>query len=201
MKKIIFFLLVISSVTINVNGQKLKDLLYGGKLKNDSGTVIRKTDDLSTKIDTTTKKPVEPEKINPPTATTSVGDSSVNKTTPPTDAATPAANKPENNTAPKDNNKIWKEYMDSLVSNLKAEVLPNKKIKTGAYYVMLEYEIGPDGQVTINSVATSPENSFLQQQVKDRLSLTAPQMNPPAAATTGKPRSAVKKYNFTITKM
>jgi hypothetical protein len=84
---------------------------------------------------------------------------------------------------------------------LKAEVLPNKKIKNGAYYVMLEYEIGPDGQVTINSVATSPENSFLQQQVKDRLTLTAPQMNPPAASTTGKPRNAVKKYNFTVTKM
>lgn len=204
MKKAILFLLVVSSVTINVNGQKLKDLLYGGKLKNDSGTVIRKTDDLSTKIDTTTKKPAEPEKINPPAATTSAGDSSANKTLSPADAAaaaTPAAGKPENNAAPKDNNNIWKEYMDSVVSNLKAEVLPNKKIKNGAYYVMLEYEIGPDGQVTINSVATSPENSFLQQQVKDRLILTAPQMNPPATSTTGKPRSAVKKYNFTVTKM
>lgn len=203
MKKAILFLLVISSITFNVNGQKLKDLLYGGKLKNDSGTVIRKTDDLSTKIDTATKKPVEPEKITPPAATTSVGDSSANKTIPPTDATavTPAADKQENNTVPKDNNKIWKEYMDSVVNNLKAEVLPNKKIKNGAYYVMLEYEIGPDGQVTINSVVTSPESSFLQQQVKDRLTLTAPQMNPPAASTTGKPRNAVKKYNFTITKM
>jgi hypothetical protein len=206
MKKAILFLLVTGSVTINVNGQKLKDLLYGGKLKNDSGTVIRKTDDLSTKIDTSTKKLVEPEKITPANTPTAVGDSSANKTMPPTDAASPGvtnavADKPENNTAPKDNNKIWKEYMDSVVSNLKAEVLPNKKIKNGAYYVMLEYEIGPDGQVTINSVATSPENSFLQQQVKDRLTLTAPQMNPPAASTTGKPRNAVKKYNFTVTKM
>jgi outer membrane biosynthesis protein TonB len=204
MKKAILFLLVISSVTVNVNGQKLKDLLYGGKLKNDSGTVIRKTDDLSTKIDTSTKKPAEPEKIVPTAATTAVGDSLMNKPMPQTDAssaAVPATDNPVNNNAPKDNNKIWKEYMDSVVSNLKTEVLPNKKIKNGAYYVMLEYEIGPDGQVTINSVATSPENSFLQQQVKDRLTLTAPQMNPPAASTTGKPRNAVKKYNFTITKM
>jgi hypothetical protein len=205
MKKVIFFLLIISSVTANVNGQKLKDLLYGGKLKNDSGTVIRKTDDLSTKIDTSTRKPAESERITPTVVTTSSpGDSSMNKTMPQTNAssgAIPAADKPINNNAPKDNNKIWKEYMDSVVSNLKTEVLPNKKIKNGAYYVMLEYEIGPDGQVTINSVATSPENSFLQQQVKDRLILTAPQMNPPAASTTGKPRNAVKKYNFTITKM
>jgi outer membrane biosynthesis protein TonB len=204
MKKAIFFLLVISSVTVNVNGQKLKDLLYGGKLKNDSGTVIRKTDDLSAKIDTTTKKPAEPEKIAPTAATTAAGDSTMKKTMPQTDVsspAIPATDNTVNNNSPRDNNKIWKEYMDSVVSNLKTEVLPNKKIKNGAYYVMLEYEIGPDGQVTINSVATSPENSLLQQQVKDRLTLTAPQMNPPAVSTTGKPRNAVKKYNFTITKM
>jgi hypothetical protein len=197
MKKIILLFLVVSSVT--AHGQKLKDLLYGGKLKNDSGTVIKKTDDLSTKIDTSTKKPVEAEKTILTPTTTSVGDSSVNKTMPQTDAA--SAPIPGNNTAPKDNNKIWKEYMDSVVSNIKAEVLPNKKIKNGAYYVMLEYEVGPDGQVTINSVTTSPENSFLQQQVKDRLILTAPQMNPPVVSTTGKPRNAVKKYNFTLTKM
>jgi hypothetical protein len=199
MKKIILLLLVTSSVT--ANGQKLKDLLYGGKLKNDSGTVIRKTDDLSTKIDTSTRKPAEPEKINPPVSTTSIGDSSANKTIPQTDAAAPAADKPNNNAAPKDNNKIWKEYMDSVISNLKTEVLPNKKIKNGAYYVMLEYEIGPDGQVTINNLTASPENKFLEQQVKDRLILSAPQLNPPPPSTTGKPRAAVKKYNFTVTKM
>jgi len=50
-------LLVILFVSVSANSQtKLKDLLYGGKLKMDSGTVIRKDDDLSTKIDTSTKK-------------------------------------------------------------------------------------------------------------------------------------------------
>jgi len=37
--------------------QSLKDLLYSGKLKKDSSGVIRSTDDLSSKIDTSTKKP------------------------------------------------------------------------------------------------------------------------------------------------
>ena len=56
MKKWILFLLLVSTVT--ANAQSLKDALYGGKLKNDSSSVIRKTDDLSTKIDTSRKKPV-----------------------------------------------------------------------------------------------------------------------------------------------
>ncbi|MES1224991.1 MAG: hypothetical protein ABUT20_56405, partial [Bacteroidota bacterium] len=57
MKKIILLLAVVISVT--ANAQSLKDLLYSGKLKSDTGSVVRKTDDLSTKIDTAKKKPAE----------------------------------------------------------------------------------------------------------------------------------------------
>ncbi len=32
--------------------------MYSGKLKSDSGTVVKKEDDLSTKIDTSQRKPV-----------------------------------------------------------------------------------------------------------------------------------------------
>ena len=60
MKKGILFLLLVTTLTSNA--QSLKDGLYGGKLKTDSGTVIKKGDDLSSKIDTSKKKPVEPEK-------------------------------------------------------------------------------------------------------------------------------------------
>src|SRR5258705_3311503 len=66
MKPVILFLLVTSSVV--VNGQTLKEALYGGKLKTDSGTVIRKGEDLSSKIDTSKKKPVEAEKMKLPSA-------------------------------------------------------------------------------------------------------------------------------------
>ncbi|MFI5133783.1 MAG: hypothetical protein ACHQEB_05575, partial [Chitinophagales bacterium] len=79
-------------------------------------------------------------------------------------------------------------------------VLPSRKIKKGDYYIMVDYEIGPDGQVTINNVYPSPENSFLAQQVKDRLTLTAPHMNP-ALSSNGKPHKVVKRYNFTLSKM
>ncbi len=66
--------------------------------------------------------------------------------------------------------------------------------------MLVDYEIGVDGQVSINNVFPSPENSFLQQKVKERLTLTAPLMNP-VLASNGKPRKVIKKYNFTLSKM
>ena len=89
--------------------------------------------------------------------------------------------------------------MDSLVSTLKTEVLSSKKIKKETYYLYVDYEIGTEGQVTVNSVTASPENSFLQDQVKERLTLTAPQLAP-VIDSSGKARKVKRKYNFNITK-
>ena len=181
--------------------QSLKDLLYSGKLKNDSGTVVRKGDDLSTKIDTVKKKPAEPEKVKTVTVVRDSATGSVIRTDTVLAAAEEtAAVLPAENAvaAPKDNNKLWKEYIDSLATTLKAEVMPNKKIKSGTYYVFVEYEIGIDGQVSINNVSPSPENAFLASQVKERLTLSAPVMTP--VLYNGKPRKSVKKYTFTIEK-
>lgn len=203
-----FFLILIAAISYTVSAQSLKDLLYSGKLKNDSGTVVRKGDDLSTKIDSTTKKkPAEQPKSNLATTTK---DSSAATTALPvqtdsgatvTTTATDNSNAPANATvtAPKDNNGIWKQFIDSSISTWKAEVLPNKKIKSGTYYILVEYEIGTDGQIAINNVSCSPENTFLQQQIKSTLTLTAPQMNP-VVFSNGKARKASKKYNFTLVK-
>lgn len=210
MKKIILFIAVTTSFT--ANAQSLKDLLYSGKLKSDTGSVVRKTDDLSTKIDTVKKKPVEQQvqvvkstitgKDSLVTVVNTQSQQGVNNTSAETVAvagAVPATDNGAIAAAPKDNNKLWKEYADSLTSTLKSEVLTSKKIKSGTYYILVEYEIGTDGQVTTNSVSCSPESSFIEQQVKERMTLTAPQLNPVLA--NGKPRKVVKKYNFTLTKM
>lgn len=212
MKKGILLLLLAASFA--VNAQSLKDLLYSGKLKNDSGSVVRKGDDLSTKIDTTTKKKTveQPKasvaatgKDSSATATTSPAQTNSGSATvaPATDNSNTSGNTTTatNNTTAgsKDNNFIWKQFMDSSISIWKTEVLPNKKIKSGTYYILVEYEIGTDGQVGINSVSCSPENSFLQQQVKSTLTLTAPPLNP-VVFSNGKARKAAKKYNFTLTK-
>ena len=194
MKKGILFLLLVSTLTSNA--QSLKDALYGGKLKTDSGTVIKKGDDLSSKIDTSKKKPVEQEK----TKITAVAmDSSITKMTVQTDSAAIVVNKLDNNTVSKDNNKIWKEFMDTVISTLKQEVMTSKKIKKGDYYVMVDYEIGLDGQVTVTNVFPSPENKYIQEQVKERLSIDTPRLNPVLSGN-GKPRKVVKRTNFTITK-
>jgi hypothetical protein len=195
MNKGILFLLLL--ITFSSNAQSLKDLLYSGKLKSDTGTLVKKTDDLNSKIDTSKKKPVEPQKTN---VTGIVKDSSQNKISGQTSVAiTNAVEVKDNNTVSKDNNKIWKVFMDSMIVTFKEEVLSSKKIKSGTYYILVDYEIGPEGQVTINNIYPSPENSHLEQEVKKRLILSAPQLNP-VLSSTGKPRKVIKKYNFTLTK-
>ncbi len=190
MKKGILLLFVITAVT--ANAQTLKDALYGGKLKTDSGTVIKKGDDLSTKIDTSRKKPVEPEKTK---LTLVVADSAAKKITAATDAATPV----DNAAATKDNNKIWKQFIDSAISILNAEVMTSKKLKKGEHFMMVDYAIELDGKVTINNVYPTPENKFLEEQVKERLSIDTPQLNPVLAGN-GKPRRVIKRHNFTLVK-
>lgn len=185
--------------------QSLKDALYGGKLKMDTGTVIRKTEDWKSKIDTSTKKPEPPKTVQTilvrdtvSGALVAVPDSSVNLSST-TAGGGPATVTAPAVTAPRDNNKIWKDYMDSITANVKMEVMPNKKIKDGAYSVLIEYEIGLQGQVDIMNVTCSPENTFLANQIKERLMLTAPQLNP-LLSTTGKPRKALKKQMMTLSK-
>jgi hypothetical protein len=194
MKKAILFLVVITTVT--ANAQSLKDALYGGKLKTDSNTVLRKGDDLSTKIDTSTKKkPVVPEK----NMSAALSMDSIKKWTTKPDSADAVVAPVGNTAVTKDNNKLWKEFVDSLVSTLKQEVLTSKKINKGDYFITVDYAIGIDGQVAITNVLLVPENKFLQEQVKERLSIDTPRLNPVLAGN-GQPRKVTKRYNFTLTK-
>ena len=194
MKKIILIALLVSSFTMQA--QTLKDLLYKGKLKSDTGSIVRKTDDLSAKIDTTTKKPAEPEKAKVKTIVT---DSIGNKQATMTDSvATTTAGPADNAATVKDNNKLWKEFVDTVISTLNAEVMNGKKVKKGDYYVLVDYTIATDGQVTVTNVFVTPENKFLADQVKERLSISTPRLNP-VLTSTGTARKTSKRYNFTLT--
>jgi hypothetical protein len=203
MKTVILF--AVLSMAVSTNAQTLKEALYGGKLKTDSGTVIRKGDDLTSKIDTSTKKASDSGKtkamlVARDSLIAAGGDSSIAGLSTSTNAGvnTPEASK-EMVTATKDNNRIWKDYIDSITLDLKKEVLPSKKIKEGVYSVLIQYEIGIDGQITVNSVSASPESSFLEQQIKERITLSAPQLTP-LLASNGKPRVAAKKQMLTLSK-
>ena len=206
MKKGLLFIVV--AFTVSANAQSLKDALYSGKLKTDSGTVIKKGDDLSTKIDTARKKSVEQEKnklnlvvtdpsIKKITTTNTTGATTATNTVDTTLLA--AAGTMDNTTAPKDNNKIWKEFSDAVISTLKTEVMNSKKIKKGDYFIMVDYAIELDGKVTINNVYPTPENKFIEVQVKERFSIDTPKLNP-VLASNGKPRKVIKRQNFTLTK-
>jgi hypothetical protein len=204
-------LLAILAGAVSAQSQSLKEALYGGKLKLDTGTVIRKGDDLSTRIDTSKKAPVvaaEPVKSAPiPVWKDSAGTLVPVRNQAPTETnsisntvSNPAAdNTAGTNTAPKDNTKTWKDFIDELTNTLRSEVLTSKKLKEGTYSVLIEYEIDVDGQVAISNVTSSPGNSFLEQQVKDRLVLGAPNLNPVMAAN-GKPRKVARRQMITLTK-
>lgn len=191
MKKAILFLFILSAAS--ASGQNLKDLLFSGKLKKDSTGVVRRTDDLSTKIDTSKK--IETEK--PKTNSTDLKSTPTNTSTSitlPTVAVTTTPTLPV-----KSNNKIWKEYTDSLTNSLKSTVFSSKKVKKETYYFSVEYEIGIDGQTGINNITVSPENDYLLAHVKQQIQGTPPQLNM-VLNSANQPQKVKKRYNFFITK-
>lgn len=200
-KGILFLLLAVSFAATAQQKQSLKDLLYSGKLKSDSNTVVRKDDDLSAKIDTATKKPETKAVVISDSMAKAVRTrDTISTTLAPVDTAVAIEPVTKETAAPvKSNTKIWKEYADSLATTLKAEVLSSKKIKKEEYFITVDYEIGADGAVSITTVTTSPENEFLQNAVKERIAAAPPQLAP-VVGSDGKARKVKRKYNFSITK-
>jgi hypothetical protein len=169
----------------------------------DSGKVLKQSDDWKSKVDTNTKKPVEFAKTLP-VARDSAMSSLISQSD---STSVPGALPVEGNAvareadavAAKDNNQVWKDYMEEFITALRTEVMPSKKVKAGTYSVLLEYEIGLEGQVTASNVSVSPENSFIADQVKQRITLTAPQLTP-LLNNYGKPRKAIKKQTIALSK-
>ena len=201
MKYHILFLFLVCAVAVQAQQkQSLKDLLYSGKLKKDSSGIIRSTDDLSSKIDTSTKKEPEPEKAKIVTVTRDSVNSVDMVMAPKADSVVTVTISPIESNAPvRTNTKIWKDYIDSLVRNLKSEVLTSKKIKKDTYYLTLDYEIGIDGQVNVLNITSTPENSFLQAQVRQMLDSNPPHLIP-VVDSANQPRKVKRKQNFNITK-
>ena len=213
MKNLILLLFSVAA-TVAVHAQQkqsLKDLLYGGKLKKDSTGVIRSTDDLSAKIDTSTKK--EPQALN---ANEQATQQDKNAAMPKTDVNLRAMtnstdslkNEPDStgnaavasNTVPaKSNTRLLKEFTDSLVNIVQSEILKAKQIKKNTYYLMMDYEIGTDGQVAFTNVTSTPQNSYLEAQVRQILDSTPLHLTP-VTDSNNQPKKVKRKQQFTITK-
>lgn len=189
MKILVVLLLLI--IGLSAEGQSLKDALFGGKLKSDTGMVVKKGDSLKLLPDSLVKKRMdslkqaarvsESVKNNP---SGSVSDTSSSNTT---------AN------APKNNDQLWKEFIDEYSKVIISDVLSSSKIKKGTYKLYIDYYIETDGSVTTSNIICVPENSYLVEQVKVRMMANTPQLQP-VLMSNGKPRKALKKQVLTFVK-
>jgi hypothetical protein len=209
----LILILLLACCSLNADAQSLKDLLFSGKMKTDSGTVVRKGDDLKDKVDTNTKKPAPAPVAEKAKATplVKVQDSTaIDLSVPPPPPPPPPASgilKPEEAapaspqaTATRDNNRIWKEFVDTVLGSIKAEVLSSKKIKKGDYSITIDYAINVDGSVTIGNIFVSPESGALQEQLKERLGIDTPKLSP-MVNTTGTARKVNKRYSTVLSKL
>jgi hypothetical protein len=193
MKTIFLLVIVVFAMNSMCNAQQtLKDALYGGRLKNDSGSVVKQTDDLKTKIDTSQKKTLEIKaKDSVAKAVVKADSVKLEKIKENAGAASREISK--------DNNTLWKEFIEKFNTEIRSEVMTSKKIKKGNYSVLVDYEIGLDGQVAVSNVSSSPSNSFLEGQIKERMIQTAPKLTP-ALLNNGKPRVSMKKQMLNFAK-
>ena len=214
MQKLILVLLFITTASLSANAQSLKELLYGGKLRMDSNTVLRKTDDLNSRIDPNAKKRADSlaliaeaaraDSIKASAAIAGIGSNG----TVVTEAGVSANSDGTIMTAApagymiiegKTNAKIWKEYADSLASMLKPEISANKRLKSGTYNITVTYEINTDGSVTFNNVTATPENTLLQSQVKQMMESMPFRLHPTLDGN-NQPRKTKRSQNFSVTK-
>ena len=131
MKKVFVFIVLLCAVAAAANAQSLKEALYRGKLKLDSTRTIKSGEDW--KADTLTAKDIDSIKNagmasvavpnrNQLNDSVSVADGRITdsadiiNSTVPKDNVTMALD--SNKTLTKDNNKIWKDYIDEFKTTL-----------------------------------------------------------------------------------
>lgn len=177
---------------LSANGQSLKDALFGGKLKSDTGMVLKKGDSLQLLPDSLVKKRMDSLKqaAKAPAALKNNPAGSVSDST--------AAKSPVTN-APKNNDQLWKGFIEEYSKAIISDVLPSSKIKNGTYKLYIDYYIETDGSVTTGNIICVPENSYLVEQVKVRMMANTPQLQP-VLMSNGKPRRALKKQLLTFVK-
>lgn len=218
MKAIVLFTFIL--LACSAKSQSLKEALYGGKLKADTGAVLRKGDsqkiqeNMAQKVITDSINKVVADSIKKETIETAKKEAvevakekaiaeGKDTTNIDTTAAINAMNaetaKAETKAMSKDNNVVWKTYIDEMTTSIKAEALQSNKVKKGNYFVLIDYKVNPDGLVSITSVSVDPENSFLEQNIKDRLTLNPAKLNPIVDAT-GRARTVNRKQTLNLSK-
>lgn len=225
MKTIALFTFIL--LAFSAKSQSLKEALYSGRLKADTGAVIRKGDSLKIQenmaqkviadsinkvvadsmklaadsikkeaIETAKKEAIEVAKEK---AIAEGKDTTNIDTTAVINAMNAETAKAENKAVSKDNTVVWKTYIDEMTTSIKAEALQSNKVKKGNYFILIDYKVNPDGQVSITSVSVDPQNSFLEQNIKDRLTLNPAKLNPIVDAN-GRARTVNRKQTLNLAK-
>lgn len=196
--KVSFSLILLFFVSTAMS-QSLRDSLYGGKLKVDTGAKHVSKD---------TGKYVAPKEIILPTA----GEKKTVEMKP-VDGSRPATNnanaavevaKPDEN-MPDSLNKLfyskqrlWKRFIESNTTIITQQANDTRKVKKGEYQIEIEYEIGLNGRITTTGVTCAPQNEYLVEQFTE-LMKRAPVLSPPIYSD-GKPRKMTAKQPVTVTK-
>lgn len=161
--------------------QSLRDSLFSGKLKADTGKTIVSKD---------TGKYVPPKVYNIPAKTTDAKKGEIIK---------PDESMPDSlNKSFYAKQKTWKRFIDINTTIISQQADDTKKVKKGEYSIEIEYEIGLNGKIKTTGITCNPANEFLTEQVTE-LMKRAPTLSPPIYSD-GKPRTLNAKQAITIIK-
>lgn len=185
----ISFLIIVVLFASSVMAQSLKDSLFGGKIKADTGrTFVSK--------DTSKYVPVVPMKnetiSSQPGEKKKVGNSNIEMNKP--DASMPDSL----NKLYYAKQKQWKRFIETNTQLISQQANDSRKVKKGEYAIEIEYEVGLNGRVTTKGITCNPPNEFLTEQVTEFMK-RPPVLSPPIYAD-GKPRPLTATQPITIVK-
>ena len=176
---LLFIFLFFASTAMS---QTLKDSLFGGKIKADTGkTFISKDTSKYVPLKVYTASPLAPgetKKSEIAKLDESMPDS-LNKTF-------------------YAKQKTWKRFIDVNTSIISQQASDTRKVKKGQYTIDIEYEIGLNGRVTTTGVTCNPSNEYLTEQVTEFMK-RPPILSAPVYSD-GKPRKLTATQTITIIK-
>ncbi|MES1222136.1 MAG: hypothetical protein ABUT20_41965 [Bacteroidota bacterium] len=165
-----FLLYIFLFFSSSVMGQSLKDSLFGGKIKADTGKVLVSKD---------TGKYVPPKIYNIPAQTAETKKGEIVK---------PDESMPDSlNKTFYAKQKTWKRFIEINTGIISQQADDTKKVKKGEYSIEIEYEIGLNGKIKTTGITCNPPNEFLTEQVTE-LMKRPPTLSPPVYSD-GKPRT------------
>jgi hypothetical protein len=179
----IFFLALFSFSLLQAAAQqRLRDSLYGGKLKVDTG---------KTYVSKDTSKYVMLKNENVSSVSSQPGEKK------PANANSIPVNKPDAAMPDSLNKlfyakqKVWKRFIETNTQIISQQADDTKKVKKGTYQVDVEYEIGVNGRVTTKGITCNPPNEFITAQVTE-LMKRPPILAPPVYVDGPRPLAATQ---------